>query len=180
MTKQEGFVGQPIRSLQTMLRSISQVDSRIPPLIPDGIYDPQTQEAVKSFQSTHGLPPTGIVDQKTWEQIADAYDDALLERNHPVSIPVTMGRSIRSGQQAPTVSLAQDMLKAYGENLHCLPCPTPSGTLDSDTENSLKSFQSLCGLPCTGEIDRKTWKHLCLAYPLACTCGGRKPESPKP
>lgn len=170
MTKQEGFVGQPIRSLQTMLRTISQVDSRIPSLIPDGIYSPQTQEAVKIFQSVNGLSPTGVVDQNTWERITDTYDDALLERNPPVPIPVTMGKQIRSGQQAPTVALAQDMLKTYDENLHCVRCPKASGKLDSDTEDALKDFQALCGLPCTGEIDRKTWKHLCLAYPLACNC----------
>ena len=42
----ESFVGQPIRSLQTMLRVIAESDPRHESIIPDGIYGPETISAV--------------------------------------------------------------------------------------------------------------------------------------
>ena len=45
----ESFVGQPIRSLQTMLRVIAQNDAAHPDVIPDGIYGPETVAAVSAF-----------------------------------------------------------------------------------------------------------------------------------
>ena len=39
--------------------------------------------------------------------------------------------------------------------------------LDEPTADSLSSFQILCGLPMTGTLDKHTWKHLALHYPLA-------------
>ena len=57
----ESFVGQPVRSLQTMLRVIAEDGGYIPTVVPDGIYGPQTATAVSTFQRRHALPITGIV-----------------------------------------------------------------------------------------------------------------------
>ena len=48
----ESFVGQPIRSLQSMLRVIAEEDPSHMRLIPDGIYGPETVRAVSLFQRT--------------------------------------------------------------------------------------------------------------------------------
>jgi hypothetical protein len=42
-----------------------------------------------------------------------------------------------------------------------------NGRLDEATAASLEAFQELSGLPQTGELDKVTWKHLALQYPLA-------------
>ena len=68
----ESFAGQPVRSLQTMLRVIAQHNSTHPDVIPDGIYGPETVAAVSAFQQLHALPITGITDQNTWEAIVEA------------------------------------------------------------------------------------------------------------
>ena len=39
--------------------------------------------------------------------------------------------------------------------------------LDAATADSLASFQALNDLPVTGELDKVTWKHLALHFPLA-------------
>ena len=44
------FVGQPIRSLQTMLRVIAEDDPSHLRIVPDGIYGPETTAAVSTFQ----------------------------------------------------------------------------------------------------------------------------------
>ena len=45
------FVGQPIRSLQTMLRVIAEDDPTHLRIVPDGIYGPETTAAVSTFRS---------------------------------------------------------------------------------------------------------------------------------
>ena len=74
----ESFVGQPVRSLQTMLRVVAQTEDAQPSLIPDGIYGPQTTAAVSAFQRNRGLPATGVTDQATWDAIVAAYEPALI------------------------------------------------------------------------------------------------------
>ena len=56
------LVGQPVRSLQIMLRTIAQYDSEIAAVIPDGIYADDTRKSVESFQKRHGMPVTGVTD----------------------------------------------------------------------------------------------------------------------
>ena len=50
MMTAEQYVGQPIRSLQTMLRTIAHADETLVRLVPDGIYGPNTVQAVREFQ----------------------------------------------------------------------------------------------------------------------------------
>ena len=69
MRPPDSFISQPIRSLQTMLRVLAENDDRYVPIIPDGIYGPETVRAVSTFQRYHGLPITGVTDQATWEAV---------------------------------------------------------------------------------------------------------------
>ena len=78
MRPPESFVGQPIRSLQTMLRVIAEDDKGYITVVPDGIYGSTTMQAVSSFQRQHGLPVTGITDQATWETIEAENQPALV------------------------------------------------------------------------------------------------------
>ena len=57
--------GQPVFHLQTMLRTISFWNSAIPQLIPTGIFDEPTLEAVMIFQREFHPPVTGMVDYGT-------------------------------------------------------------------------------------------------------------------
>lgn len=61
--------GTPVRDLQQGLRDLSQTHSNIRPVIPDGIYDENTAEAVRDFQREVGLPETGIMDFDTWTEL---------------------------------------------------------------------------------------------------------------
>ena len=58
MRPKESFVGQPIRSLQTMLRVLAEDDRTLPTVVPDGIYGPETITAISAFQRRMGLPVT--------------------------------------------------------------------------------------------------------------------------
>ena len=78
MRPTDSFVGQPIRSLQTMLRVLAQDDGALPNLVPDGIYGQETVNAILAFQRKYGLPTTGITDQATWDAIVPAYEAAII------------------------------------------------------------------------------------------------------
>ncbi len=163
------FIGQPIRSLQTMLQVISESGSGYIRVIPDGIYGPETMRAVSVFQRTHGLPVTGVTDLATWEAIVARYEPALVDQSPAQGLQIIMqpGLVIRKGECSPYVYLVQSMLKALSDIYQSVSQPTLSGSLDTITSDALSSFQALCGLPMTGNLDKHTWKHLALQYPLA-------------
>jgi Putative peptidoglycan binding domain len=56
-----GANGQEVKRLQ---QALAVALNR--PLPATGYFGPQTQQAVRDFQSAHGLPVTGIVDEATW------------------------------------------------------------------------------------------------------------------
>ena len=68
-----GATGDKVRQLQEQLDAISSVYTAIPDISPDGIYGPATAEAVRKFQSSFGLPQTGVVDFATWYKISHIY-----------------------------------------------------------------------------------------------------------
>ena len=167
------FIAQPIRSLQTMLRVLAEDDPKHPTLIPDGIYGPETVKAVSGFQRLHGLPVTGVTDQATWEEISARYGDALIRVDEawPVYPILGPGQVIRRGEGHPHLHLIQAMLTVLADAYDSIPDPGRSGVLDEATADSLGEFQRLNGLPMTGHLDKKTWKHLALHYPMAASLG---------
>lgn len=169
MRPSESFVGQPIRSLQTMLRVLAEDSPNYLPLIPDGIYGPETVSAVTVFQKNHGLAPTGITDQITWEAVVAEYEPALIRRDaaQPLHIVLNPGQIIRKGERHPHIYLAQAILAVLAETYESIEKPGSSGILDDATADALSAFQMLSGLPMTGQLDKGTWKQLAIQYPLA-------------
>ena len=95
------FVDQPIRSLQTMLRTIASVEPNQINVMPDGVYGSQTAAAVRSFQRRQGLNPTGVVDQQTFERIVQEYERAYIEASkaQPVQITLDPGQVLKRGER---------------------------------------------------------------------------------
>ena len=169
MKPMEPFVDQPIRSLQTMLRTIASVEPNQVNVMPDGIYGSQTAAAVRSFQRRQGLNPTGVADSATHERLVQEYERAFIEAQmaHPVRITLEPGQVIRRGERNYHVYLAQSMLTVLHLWNSAIPLPPHTGVLDAATANSVAEFQTAAGLPPTGEIDKRTWKALALSYTLA-------------
>lgn len=169
MRPTESFIAQPIRSLQTMLRVIAENDDRQPRIIPDGFYGPQTMSAVSAFQRRSGLNVTGVTDQVTWESIVAAYELALVEVDEAQQVDIILnpGQVIRKGERSPYLYVAQAMLIVLSQAYGSVTEPSIGGILDIPTSDSLASFQQLSQLPMTGELDKHTWKHLALHFPMA-------------
>lgn len=169
----ESFVGQPVRSLQTMLRTLAEHDNRYNTVIPDGIYGPQTVAAVSVFQRNHGIPVTGVTDQFTWDAISAAYEPALIyvDEAQRLDIILNPNEVLIQGDESPYLYVAQALLTVLSQVYASIGTPSRNGILDTPTADSLSSFQALSGLPMTGNLDKITWKHLALHFPLAANKG---------
>ena len=168
MRPNESFVGQSVRSLQTMLRVLSEDDRSLPTVVPDGIYGPTTMHAVTAFQRNYGLPVTGIVDQRTWDNIVEIYELAIIRVGpaQPIEIILDPGQVFRRGDASPYIYLLQSMLTQLSNDHPSIARPSHSGIMDESTIQSLADFQKLSGLPVTGDFDRLVWKHLVLQFTL--------------
>ncbi|MBQ7768417.1 MAG: peptidoglycan-binding protein [Oscillospiraceae bacterium] len=165
----ESFVEQPIRSLQTMLRVIAEEDTRLPTVVPDGVYGPTTMQAVSAFQRQYGLPVTGITDQATWDQIVSIYEPALIRISPAESIEIIMepGEVFRLGDSNAYIYLLQSILTQLSNDNPTISPPDHNGVLDDPTSQALAAFQLLAGLPPTGELDKITWRFLSKQFTLS-------------
>ena len=169
MRPEESFIEQPIRSLQTMLRVIAEDDTRLPTVVPDGIYGPTTMNSVTAFQRMNNLPITGITDQNTWDKIVEVYEDALIRVGPAEYIEIIMdpGEVFRIGDSNAYIYLLQSILVQLSKNNPSISPPDHNGVLDNPTSEALAAFQLLAGLPLTGELDKITWKYLANQFALS-------------
>lgn len=167
MRPAESFIEQPIRSLQTMLRVISEDNRAFPTVVPDGIYGPTTMAAVTQLQQAENLPLTGITDERTWDRIVARYEDALIrvDKAEPIEIIMDPGQVFRLGDEGPYIYLTQTLLIWLSRD-HDIPQPEHTGIFDQETSDALIAFQKVAGLPQTGELDKITWKHLSRQFTL--------------
>ena len=93
---QQGARGDQVRHLQYMLSVLSEFIPQIPELTQDGIFGPNTRNAVIAAQSWLGLPQTGVVDEATWDEIYDQFagiENRTLRSD--VTFPGTPGTTLR-------------------------------------------------------------------------------------
>ncbi|MFZ2752017.1 MAG: peptidoglycan-binding protein [Lysobacteraceae bacterium] len=81
-----GERGEPVRHLQEQLVTLGTEfkDSQGRPLAPTGVYAQQTETAVRNFQGSNNLPPTGVADEATRTAIDAA---AAQRRTAPDATP---------------------------------------------------------------------------------------------
>lgn len=162
------FEAEAIGNLQRYLYQLSFTDPRIPPVPSDGIYGDTTQRAVRAFQQSRGLPVTGLVDLETWDLLYLAYLESLegSGRTQPLYLfpryPETY--AVGMGDEGLLIAAIRYLLREamidYGGGLEDIPL---TGTFDTVTEDAVKRFQQLHGLPVTGRVDRLTWNRLATA-----------------
>ena len=159
---------QNVRELQTMLRVLSIFDTRIPPLVSDGVYGEETKDAVRAFQSAYGLSPTGEVDHATWNALTDAYESTVRLQSrgnavYPLAHPETLAVIPLS---PPFVEVVQVLLRTISSHIGFSPTVTVTGTYNEATASAIAVLQGLYGLQTTGELDLPTWNALTSTFNL--------------
>ena len=114
---EQGDRGIKVEHLQYMLSVLSAYIPEIPPVQIDGIFGPATRNAVLAAQRRFGLPQTGIVNAKTWDEIYDQFSGIeTTSWRDPEKFPYT---SAIIGQTAPRArySRTTTMTQFPGNNL---------------------------------------------------------------
>lgn len=64
-----------VRVIQLLLMELSAAYDIFEDITESGVYDEETEKAIKRFQEINGLPPTGRVDAATWYRIVREYSN---------------------------------------------------------------------------------------------------------
>ncbi|CAH2396157.1 peptidoglycan-binding domain-containing protein [Mesorhizobium ventifaucium] len=122
----------------------------------DGISGPNTRKAIQAYQQKVGLNASGEIDSVLLDQLG-ATQTASTVVPHPAprpgdmaAIPVSASAPADAPTQAPDARIIkiQAGLKAFGNDDMQL-----DGVVGARTKAAIKEFQSLFGLPETGEPD---------------------------
>ena len=108
---EQGDRGIKVEHLQYMLSVLGAYIPEIPPIAVDGIFGNATRAAVLAAQRRFGLPQTGIVDFRTWDEIYDQFSgiENASFRNNEI-FPYTeavQGQSPSRNRYARTSTLTQ-------------------------------------------------------------------------
>ena len=68
-----GDVGEGVRVVQYLLSVVSEFYSNVPQVAIDGVYGPDTRQAVIAVQQMAGLPQDGVVGEQTWQALYRLY-----------------------------------------------------------------------------------------------------------
>jgi len=101
----------------------------------------------------------------------------FVDEAQPVEIILNPNEVLAFGESSPYLYVAQAMLFVLAKIYGSVGVPSMSGVLDNATADSLSSFQTLIGLPVTGDLDKHTWKHLALHFPLAANLGNGQTQA---
>ena len=162
-----GSVGNEVRTLQIRLNRISNNYPAIPKIFPiDGIFDEQTENAVKKFQEIFNLTTDGVVGNATWYKILYYYN-GVKRLNELYSeglaydeISKQFTQQLLLGSSGADVLTVQYFLGLISEFVGSVTPPLIDGYYGPETESSVRSFQQTYGLPVTGQVDLVTWDQL--------------------
>lgn len=127
-----GDRGPNVRTIQFLLRNFSSA-TRF--LAADGIFGPQTAQAVRLYKESRGLPVDGIVGTRTWDQLTHEF-------------------GVARGDRGPDVKAAQVQLRKNGYRI------TIDGVFGPRTEGAVRAAQQRYGLTVNGVVDATTWRAL--------------------
>ena len=155
---------QATANLQRYLRQISYHHPEITPPPIDGIFDRDTERALREFQAMQGLPVTGRADRRTWDELYSMYRASVAENEPPRTVailPFVAGEILLSeGDNGFTINVLQYMLRELGESLIELEEVEITGVFDEKTARAVRLFRAQNGLPEGETVDLITWNTL--------------------
>ena len=167
-TLQIGSTGVGVSILQYYLSYIALFVGTVGNVAIDGSFGPSTEEAVKDFQRTYGLPVNGVVDEVTWDKIYNVYLGAVesvpVAYREGVTIPFP-GRVLRLGSEGEDVRTLQEYLNYIGTTYPEIPHINVDGIYGAETVAAVEAFQKLFSLPgYSGQVTAYTWNAISNVY----------------
>lgn len=164
---QIGSYGNSVRQVQYFLNVIAYFNPAVPTVPSEGVFNQAVQNQVMAFQRFYGLPANGIVDFRTWQIIQNIYRDILqtLPAGYTGSTAALYpGYNLTHGMQNDDVRLLQTYLRLIGQNISGIPVVDVTGYFGDATENAVRTFQELYGIPVTGIVGASTWNSIAKEY----------------
>ena len=168
-----GNAGNPVLAIQRDLRRIRQNYPAIPDITTTlGIYDAETENAVKKFQEIFSLPVTGIVDKGTWykikyvytsvKKLSDLYSEGLTKEE----ATFLYDDELNYGDTGIEVEYVHYFLDAIAFLDKDIPRLKTNSIYGNNSITMVKAFQQKYGLPVTGVFTYSDWKVLKNAYDM--------------
>jgi peptidoglycan hydrolase-like protein with peptidoglycan-binding domain len=129
----------------------------------DGNFGPNTQAALKRFQSAHGLTQDGICGPQTWA----ALDGSSFTSAPTQSTGGGTGTTLQEGSTGPAVTRLQSLLQDAG----CSPGGI-DGNFGPMTQAAVMQYQASRGLSVDGVVGPQTWAALNSNKPAVKSVGG--------
>ena len=160
-----GDSGDDVRVVQYFLAVVGTFYDTVPVIPINGNFDETTDNAVRAFQNTKGLPVTGIVDEATWNELYNAYrgiiDSITVPENRIAPYP---GTPLINGSQGEYVVFLQQYLSRISATYPAIPAVTPDGVFGDQTQAAVEAFQREFGLPPNGVVGPITWARIADLY----------------
>lgn len=166
-----GYSGNSVKTIQTQLNRISGNYPGIPKIAEiNGVFGVDTEKAVRKFQEVFGMSPTGVVNEATWYRISYIYTsvkklaELTSEGIKQSDIERIYEEELKKGDKGKGVLSIQYYLAVIGAYYERVSPVDITGNFGQMTEDSVKSFQEVFGLPQTGVVDETTWNDIYRAY----------------
>ena len=166
-----GSFGNPVLEMQRDLRRISKNYPAIPGISTTlGIYDDETKEAVKKFQSIFSLPVTGVIDKGTWYKIKYIYtsvkklSDLYGEGVTKDEATFLYNDELKYGDTGIEVQYIHYFLDAIAFLDPDIPRLKTNSIYTNNTIEMVKAFQEKYQLPVTGIFTYADFKVLIDVY----------------
>ena len=166
-----GVAGNPVLLIQRDLRRIRQNYPAIPTISNTvGIFDKETEDAVKKFQEIFDLPITGIVDKATWykikyvytsvKKLSDLYSEGLTDSD----VTFLYTDEVNYGDTGIEVQYIHYYIHALSFLDPDIPNLPLNSIYNNNTITMVKAFQKKYKLPITGVFTYADWIVLKNAY----------------
>lgn len=166
-----GTLDENVRRMQLYLNRISANYPAIPKIsVINGLYDENTENAVKAFQRIFNLDADGIIGKATWYRIVYIYSavtriaELTGEGAGYENLPKRFQGDLSEGDSGGPVVTLQYFLAIIAFFNSAVPSPDIDGVYGAGTRQSVAAFQRFAGLPETGRVDNVTWDSLYGAY----------------
>lgn len=177
---QESYPGSPLRlgdfgpevnRMQIMLNRIGRNYPAIPKIAyPDGLFDVETEDAVKEFQRIFNLTVDGIIGKATWYKIYYLYNTVKRlgeldsEGLQIADVNRQYTTELREGSTGESVRVIQYYLNFIAEFNNEIPTVAMDGIFGPATAEAVRSFQRSAGLEVDGVVGKETWDALYAEY----------------
>ena len=166
-----GSFGDDVVTIKRELNRISQNYPAIPKIqYINGVFDLETENAVKKFQEIFNLSPDGIVGKATWYKIKQIFASVkrlseLTGEGLTISeVSRRYTRELNMGSQGEDVEALQYYLAFIGYFFPELPPIPITGFFGEFTRDAVFSFQNTYGLPGTGVVDANVFNRIEQVY----------------